>query len=251
MNVAIINLSSKLIKQENPALVGLLTIVGTGTYIGDGRLFHQILTITDSHWIMMPNVLTGQCNVSIYDSAQRLKYKRESKDIRYKVSIKLDACSLRACPENKLTIFVEDTQQVKKESDSGIAAIMFALAIARHLDPQKINFNYKLLCRKLLHCFEELSFNSTTFNDSPCRHWKRKFEFTVPLYCHCNKPDLGDHMIKCDTCDKWYHVSYEDGDFQTRDWKCMLCSTSEKEAEVHDTISHSTLSHHEQTYTEV
>ena len=128
---------------------------------------------------------------------------------------------------------------------------MFALAIARHLDPQKVNFNYNLLHRKLLHCFEELSFNSITVDDSPRRQWKSKFEFTVPLYCHCTKPHLGDRMIKCGTCDKWYHVSCEDGNFETRDWKCMLCSKSDKEVEVHDTISHSTLSHHEQNYTEL
>ena len=199
----------------------------------------------------MPNVLTEQCNVSVYDSAQRLNYKRDSKEIRYNVSIDLDACSLRARPENELTSFVEDTLQVKKDPDSGIAAIMFALAIARHLDPQKINFNYKLVCRKLLYCFEELSFNSKTFDDRPRRHWKRKFECTIPLYCHCYKPDLGDHMIKCGTCNKWYHVSCEDDDFENRYWKCMLCSNSEKEVDIHDTMSTSTLSRHEHNYTEL
>ena len=96
-----------------------------------------------------------------------------------------------------MTIFVEDTLQVKKDSDSGIAAIVFALAIARHLDPTTINFKYKQIRKRLIECFESLSFKSLTFNDSPRRKLKRKFEFAVPPFCHCNKPDLGDCMIEC------------------------------------------------------
>ena len=114
MNVAIINASSKLIKEENPALAGLLPIVGTGNYISDGRLFALLLKITESHWITMSNVLTAQCHVSIYDSAQRLHYKRESKDIRYNVYFELDACSLRARPEIELPFLLQTPNRLKK-----------------------------------------------------------------------------------------------------------------------------------------
>ena len=105
----------------------------------------------------MSNVFTDYANVSIYDSATRLHYMYNSKEIRYNVSIEVDACNLRALPENKMTLYVQDSLQVKKDSDSGIAAIMFAIAIARNLDPQTINFNYKHLHKRLLECFDNLT----------------------------------------------------------------------------------------------
>ena len=226
INAAIINASSKLIKQESEKLACLFPIAATGSYKGNGELFVQILRVNNDHWVTMSNAITDSGNVSIYDSAMRLHYRHNSKEIRYNVSLELDACNLRALPEKKLTIFVEDTLQVKKDSDSGIAAIVFALAIARNLDPTAINFNYKLLRKRLLECFENLSFKSITFNDSPRRQSKRKFEFTVPLFCHCNKPDLGECMIECDTCANWYHMSCETVKADSKDWKCKTCSDS-------------------------
>ena len=55
---------------------------------------------------------------------------------------------------------------------------------------------------------------------------RSKFEFSVPLFCHCNRPDMGEPMTKCCTCDKWYHMSCEDGHFQSTDWKCTTCNAS-------------------------
>ena len=43
LNAAVINASSKLIKQENDTLAGLLTIAPSGSYRGNGELFVQIL----------------------------------------------------------------------------------------------------------------------------------------------------------------------------------------------------------------
>ena len=94
-----------------------------------------------------------------------------------------------------MTIFVEDTLQGKKDSDSGIAAIVFVLALARHVYSATINFKYKLLYKRLTECFENLTFKSITFHAIPCRQLKRQFEFTVPLFCHCKKPDFCDCMI--------------------------------------------------------
>ena len=136
----------------------------------------------------------------------------------------MDACNLRAFSENKMTLYVEDTLQSKKDSDSGIAAIMFALATARNLDPQIINFDYKHIRKRLIECFENLSFTSITFEDSPCRKLKRKFDFTVPLFCHCNKPDMGECMIQCGTCENWFHMSSEGVEVESKDWKCKVCS---------------------------
>ena len=234
LNAAVINASSKRIKQENDTLAGLLTIAPSGSYRGNGELFVQILRVNNDHWVTMSNVFTDYANVSIYDSAMRLHYRYNSKEIRYNVSIDLDACNLRALPENKMTLYVEDTLHVKKDSDSGIAAIMFAIAIARNLDPQTVNFKYKHLRKRLLECFENLSFTSITFEDSPCRKLKRKFEFTVPLFCHCNKPDMGECMIQCGTCAHWFHMSCEGVEVESKDWKCKVCSDTGKVDMLHD-----------------
>ena len=70
------------------------------------------------------------------------------------------------------------------------AAIMYALVIARGIDAQSINFNYKVLCIRLIHCLPSSSFKSLTFDSSPRGQWKWKFDIPVSLYCHCNKPDM-------------------------------------------------------------
>ena len=97
----------------------------------------------------------------------RLHYRHNSSEIRYTVSLQLDACNLKVLPEKKIIIYVDDIRKVRKDSNSGIAAIVFSLAIARNLDPTAINFNYKLLHKRLPECFENLSFKSISFNDSP------------------------------------------------------------------------------------
>ena len=209
INAAVVNASSKLIKQENKTLGGLLPIGPIGSYKGNGESFLQILKVNNDHWVTMSNVLTEYGNVSIYDNAMRWHYRHNSKEIKYNVSIELDACNLRALPEKTMTIFVEDTLQVKKDSDSGIAAIVSALAIAKNLNPTTVNFKYKQLRKRLMECFDNLTFKSITFDASPRRQLKRKFEFTVPLFCHCNKPDFGDCRIECDTCGNWYHMGCE------------------------------------------
>ena len=240
VNAAIINASSRLIRQENNIIEGLLPIVEPGGYKGNGGLFVQIFKVSENHWITMSNVFTDYGNVSVYDSAMRLNYRWESKEIRYDVAIELDACNLRCLPHPNMMLYVEDTMQVKKDADSGIAAIMFALAIARGRDPQTINFNYKLMRKKLIECLSNSNFNSITFDDSPRRQWKRKFEFSVALFCHCNKPDMGDPMTICGTCAKWYHMSCEDGDFRSDDWKCRNCSGTidiPNKLDRHDSIS--------------
>ena len=115
--------------------------------------------------------------------------------------------------------------------------------------PQTINFNYKLMRKKLIECFSNSNFNSITFDDSRRRQWKRKFEFSVALFCHCNKPDMGDPMTICPTCAKWYHMSCEDGDFRSDDWKRRNCNGTidiPKKLDRHDTISDLSESSNEQ-----
>ena len=148
VNETITNASLSLIRQENNTIEGLLPIVESGEYKGNGGLFIQILKIGENHWITLSNVFTEHGNVSVYDSAMRLNYRLESKEIRYDVSIELDACNMRCLPLDSMMLYVEDTVQAKKDADSGIAAIMFALALARGRDPQKINFQYKLMRKK-------------------------------------------------------------------------------------------------------
>ena len=91
INAAIVNASSKLVTQDNKTLGGLLPIGPTGSYKGNGEPFLQILKVNNDHWVTMSNVLTEYGNVSIYDSAMRLHYRHNSKEIRYNVSIELDA----------------------------------------------------------------------------------------------------------------------------------------------------------------
>ena len=158
----------------------------------------------------------------------RLNHKWKSKEVRHNVFIELDACNLGNLPHNTMTLYVEDTVQVRKDIVSGIAAIMYALAIARDRDPQTINFNYKHLRQKLSNCLTNLSFSSITFADSPHGQWKRKFKLSVSLFCHCNRLDMGDPTTKCGTCTKWYHMSCEDGDSKLTDWKCKICYNSNR-----------------------
>ena len=212
-----------LIRQENNTIEGLLPIVESGGCKGNGRLFIQILKSGGNHWITISNVIIEHGNLSVNDSATI--YRLKSKEIRCNISIELDACNMRCLPRNSMMLYIEDTVQAKKDANSDIAAIMFALGLARGRDPQKINVQYKLMRKKVIQCLMISSFSSITFDDSPLRQWKRKFEYPVSLFCHCNKPDMEDVMTKCRTCAKWYHNSCKDGDFESDDWTCRNCET--------------------------
>ena len=110
VKAAIINASSRWIRQENNIIEGLLPIVEPGGYKGNGGLFVQIFKVSENHWITLSNLFKDYGNVSVYDSAMRMNYRWESKEIRYDVAIELDACNLRFLPHHNMMLYVKDTK---------------------------------------------------------------------------------------------------------------------------------------------
>ena len=113
--------------------------------------------------------------------------------MRYPISIYLDACNLRGLPNDDMTLNVEDTAQVEKDYDSGFAAIIFALTIARGRVPQTIHFTFKLMSRRSIHCFEDANFKCISFDNSSHRECERTVEFPVHLFfnlLHCFEENI-------------------------------------------------------------
>ena len=79
INAAVINASSKLIKQENDSSAGVLPKAPSGGYKGNEDLVVQILRANNEHGVTMSNVFTDYGYVSIYDSAIRLHYRHNTK----------------------------------------------------------------------------------------------------------------------------------------------------------------------------
>ena len=77
---------------------------------------------------------------------------------------------------------------------------LFAFALVKGADPQKINFNYKVLRKQLVVALEKSSFDAFTIclDRTPKSHSEPIYTTEVSLFCNCKMPDNGSPMIACD-----------------------------------------------------
>ena len=166
-------------------------------------------------------------HVTLYDSAIRLHYRRPTREVRYGISIEGYAASLRNTHADKLTIDVADVEQIKKDKDSGTAAVFHTLMLLKGVDPQKISFNYKSLGRLLVDALENGSFEDIPETaTTPRPHRGTLYAIEVPLFCFCEMPDMGTPMISCNSCEKWYHSTCVGVAKANSNWLCKNCKGS-------------------------
>eukprot|EP00794_Sanderia_malayensis_P010302 gene10302-11365_t len=169
----------------------------------------------------------GNGHVTLYDSTVRLHYKHKTREVRYNVALEKYAATLCSDNADNLTIQVADLEQVKKDNDSGIAAIIHAIKLAKGLDPQSIKFNYKSLRQTLINDLSVNTFeNIEKYHESPRHHKGHKYEIEVALYCTCRMLDLGNQMISCKSCEKWYHWECVGLSEENITWSCNTCQTN-------------------------
>ena len=166
-------------------------------------------------------------HVTLYDSAIRLHYRRPTREVRYGISIEGYAASLRNTHADKLTIDVADVEQIKKDKDSGTAAVFHTLMLLKGVDPEKISFNYKSLGRLLVDALENGSFEDIPeIASTPRPHRGTLYAIEVPLFCFCEMPDMGTPMISCNSCEKWYHSTCVGVAKANSNWLCKNCKGS-------------------------
>ena len=125
-------------------------------------MFSRLQIKTWVHWGTLSNIFSPNGHVTLYDCARRLHYRSATREIRYGLVIEEYAAKLRSLPISELVIDVADTKTVGKNADSGVAAICYAYALVKGADPQKINFNYKVLRKQLVVALENSSFDTFT-----------------------------------------------------------------------------------------
>ena len=192
---------------------------------GDGRKFIQILELRlrqkNIHWGTTSNVVSGEHDIVM----TRTNFDTERSRVRYTVIIEDLACRLQNLPLDKMSIIVADVDTVKRDCNTGVAAIFHAACLSRKADPRKVHFNYSFLPKLLIKCLENGTFKIISFDGTPRSQYRRKglYQINVPLYCHCKMPDMNLPMTKCGSCTKWFHDKFEEGEKQNPNWLCKGC----------------------------
>eukprot|EP00795_Rhopilema_esculentum_P004137 gene4136-20321_t len=229
LTVATINAALSILKSECKEFAGMHDMHLLPNCQGDGRKFIQILELRlrqkNIHWGTISNVLSGEHDIVLYDSATRTNFDTERRQVRYPVIIEDLACRLRNLPLDKMGIIVADVDTVKRDCNTGVAAIFHAVCLSRKADPKKVHFNYSFLRKLLIKCLENGTFKINSFDGTPRSQYRKKdlYQINVPLYCHCKMPDMNLPMTKCSSCTKWFHDKCEEGDKQNPNWLCKGC----------------------------
>ena len=240
ISVEVINAAMGILQStQDSKSTGFQKIEGNCNFRGDGSPFIQIvpltaLTETWVHWGTLSNIFSPNGHVTLYDCARRLHYRSATREIRYGLVIEEYAAKLRSLPISELVIDVADTKTVGKNADSGVAAICYAFALVKGADPQKINFNYKVLRKQLVVALENSSFDTFTIclDGTPKSHRGPLYTIEVPLFCNCKMPDNGSPMIACDSCNEWFHVECVQAVIKRQNkWFCENCTAVGSETE--------------------
>ena len=221
----IIDNATQIIYDSSADYAGLVSIDIAENYVGDGRPFIQIIKIrllSNCHWATISNILSPNGHVSLYDCLQRFHLR--GSEIRYDVSLLDYAARFRGYKMNELIIDVMDVTSALKDTYSDVAAIFFAVCLAKKIDPQFICFDYRNLSKKLPNCLEDHSFEKFEFDEYSRTSSGVKYKINADIYCHCQMPDVGTSMTQCCNCLEWYHNSFECGDFSDESWKCANCT---------------------------
>ena len=131
-------------------------------------------------------------------------------------------------PVDTLTIHTSSVQQQQGICDCGIFAIATAIEVCNGNNPERVQFNQKLMRGHLIKCLSQrklTGFPKITCEEE-CLPRPVKKKLNIKLFCHCKMPEeLDNVMILCDTCDKWFHCSCEsiNPDNIPDKWSCSIC----------------------------
>ena len=223
---SIINAAMGVMRRDFQNVEGLHQISDILTVWGSGNRFIQIIPLNDSKkytdWGTLSNMVSSDKQIHLYDSLLRNHLSNNKRECKYDISIEAYAARLRHPKNDKFEIHVADTVSSLRDSDSGIAAIFFALCLCRKMDPQVTYFNLKNLRKHLIKALRSKTFEGIQFVNSPRESSGTKFIIKPSFYCHCNLPDMKTKMICCSSCKSWYHCDCEE-DIHSSPWLCRKC----------------------------
>ncbi len=103
--------------------------------------------------------------------------------------------------------------------DCGLFSLAFASVLAACGHPSAYSFDQRRMRPHLQSCLM-----ANTFLPFPVLRLGRENKNKV--HCDCRMPNMGDPMIQCSTCLKWFHldlcVDIRDGNLKN-DWFCKSC----------------------------
>ncbi len=114
-------------------------------------------------------------------------------------------------------------------SDCGLFALAFACSLCHQEDPAELKYDQNEMRSHLVHSLE-----AQTLSPFPCKcRYKAARALRgiqkIDVYCICRLPDDGRKMIKCSSCNEWFHtdcvraprLAIKD---KKHIWKCKDCS---------------------------
>ena len=221
-----INMAMYLLSRQYPDIDGLsdceyINHIGLQTtFPSPKQKFIQIINKGGCHWITLSNIFCSASEVDVYDS---MPSKMSPQDIR-------NVCHLtKHFNNNCLTINYQSVQLQLGTTECGPFAVAFASSLARQMDPASCSYDQDSLRTEISKIFTSATFHP--IENGRKKKTKAKKE-NVLLYCSCNlnyiahKNDVGENMISCDNCKRWYHKACQlisDEAFRKKRYVCSSC----------------------------
>lgn len=177
--------------------------------------FIQILHVQGNHWMTVAGGSPSM--VHVYDSMYNFTTPET----------KMQVASILCSAEHRITFKVHKIQFQKGTMDCGLFAIAYATDLAFGNDPASFNYEQGALRTHFVNCIsnDEL----VPFPKEVIGYTRPKTE-SINIYCSCRLPDnYVEKMVKCITCNEWYHKSCEEIPASVFNnvkklWKCLKCS---------------------------
>ena len=95
-------------------------------------------------------------------------------------------------------------QKQHNYSDCGLFAIANAIALCMEQKPECLSYDYSIMRRHFAGCLEDKLMRHFPANPRNVRKMTRRSE-EVAVFCTCRMPEDEEKMIRCDSCEEWYH----------------------------------------------
>ena len=134
--------------------------------------------------------------VKIYDSMRTGDLTMDAKESITTIMNSQNHCLYLQFPE---------VQQQTDCSSCGLFALAYAFDICDGIDPSMVDYSQVNLWSHFLSCLKKKSISS--FGCGDVLYKPKSFTCRLRIFCLCR---LGEDMVKCTTCHKWYHSTCVD-----------------------------------------
>jgi hypothetical protein len=218
----IVAATQHLLSLQYPAVGGLQppVVVTSLSIEPQTHEFVQVVNVSNNHWIVPSTIGCQPISIKIYDSLNGY----------LPSSITMVVCNLLMTTDKIITVTYVNVQYQIGASDCGLFALAFATSLCSGQDPATLRYEQKSLRQHLLQCITRQKMS--TFPHATKRAVKKVTAARtekIPVFCVCRLPDDGSQMIKCNSCNEWFHQScihIDDKFFSYRhlSWNCLTCT---------------------------